>query len=392
MLTNGLVKKHQKIVLLLVFIYLILFILFLFTLEIAAFPNISPETLGSLPVNPILLDDDSLNELIYISSDFSILVFRRATFQLLNLNMGDALFLDYEITKDDYFLGQIINIIRDIRDNSYQNGMIIHLVPWRENHPPVISGLIAQPSILEAGQQSRVTCHAADEDGDTLSYYWYSNKGLIRGIGASVIWTAPYQPGDCFISCEVSDNRGGKDNRAVRIQVVKSSPLLTYQERELIYQFGWSSNHTIRWPDGPVAVYDGTNFHRMQEVLDEWNKVVGDNVLFYLSNDPQSPVKISYNYELSRKNLCYHVDTHWRNYQLYAAEIQVNPDSWQCGFPGNLYAGYLHSFSGVAGFNVWQGKTIERRDWQNFNQISEIMRNMIKGLYKVPAGYDLNND
>ncbi|MFZ2331309.1 MAG: hypothetical protein WAW45_06935, partial [Atribacterota bacterium] len=120
MLTNDSVKNYQKIVLLLIFIYLVLFS---FILEIAAFPNISPEILDSLPVNPILLGDDSLNELIYISSDFSILVFRRATFQLLNLNMGDALFLDYEITKDDYFLGQIINIIRDIRDNSYQNGM-----------------------------------------------------------------------------------------------------------------------------------------------------------------------------------------------------------------------------------------------------------------------------
>ena len=340
-----------------------------------------------LPVDTIVLDESSAQELVYISPDHSILVFRRTTPQLADLRVGDVLFLDTEVTKNHHFLGQIMNLIREGVD---QKGMIIHLITWRENHPPVISGLIAQPSILETGQQSRLTCHVADKDGDLLFYNWYANKGLLKGTGASVTWTAPHQPGDYFISCEVADNRGGKDNRTVRIQVVSRLPLLTYQEKELIRQFGWGQNRTIRWSDGYVAVYDSTHFSRMQEVLDAWNKVIGDDVIFYLSHNPQSPVKISYNDELSRKNLCYHIDTHWRNFQLYAAEIQINPDSWLCGYPRNLYAAYLHSFSGVAGFNVWRGKTVERDDWQDFILISEIMQHMIKALYIVPPGYELN--
>ena len=235
-----------------------------------------------------------------------------------------------------------------------------------------------------------MTCHAADTGGDGISYYWHTNKGLLRGSGATVTWTAPHQTGDYFISCEVTDNRGGVDNRTVRIQVVDSLPSLTYQERELIRKFGWGRNRTIRWLDGYVAVYDGTNFRQMQQVLNKWNNIVGDKVVFYLSHDPRSPVKITYNYELSRKNLCYHIDTHWRNYQLYAAEIQINPDSRLCGFPGNLYAAYLQSFSGIVGFNIWQGTTIARDNWRDFNHISEIIQHMIEGLYKVPPGYDLN--
>jgi hypothetical protein len=53
---------------------------------------------------------------------------------------------------------------------------------------------------------------------------------------------------------------------------------------------------------------------------------------------------------------------------------------------------YLHFFSGVAGFDTWKGEVVKKGDWQDFTLISEIMQTMIKALYKVPAGYDLNRD
>lgn len=378
-------KYAIKIIITVIVIYPFLSLI---SMDLVASPNQSLAILNeSVPVEAIVLNESSTQELVYISSDYSILIFRRVTPQLADLSTGDVLYLPPGITKDQYLLGQIMNIIGK---DDYQQGMIIYLTLCRENNPPSISGLVAQPDILEVGQQSRLTCYAADPDGDILFYSWYTNKGMIRGAGATVTWAASYQPGDYFVNCTVMDNRGGKDNRTVRIQVVNRLPFLTYQERELIRQFGWGGTRTIRWPDGYVEVYDSTNFSGMQEVLDEWNKVIGGKVIFYLSKDPQSPVKISYNYGLSRKNLCYHIDTHWHNYQLYAAEVQINPDSWLCGYPGNLYAAYLHSFSGVVGFDVWQGTTIERKDWQDFTQISEIMEHMIRVLYQVPPGYNLN--
>ena len=56
----------------------------------------------------------------------------------------------------------------------------------------------------------------------------------------------------------------------------------------------------------------------------------------------------------------------------------------------NSFGLYLHLFSGVAGFNAWKGEVVKKRDWQEFTLISEIMQIMIKALYKLPAGYDLN--
>jgi uncharacterized protein involved in tolerance to divalent cations len=50
----------------------------------------------------------------------------------------------------------------------------------------------------------------------------------------------------------------------------------------------------------------------------------------------------------------------------------------------------INLFSGVAGFNAWKGEVVKKRDWKNFTLISEIMQTMIKALYKLPAGYDLN--
>jgi len=336
----------------------------------------------------IVLDDLTLQELVYLSPDQSILIFRNTTPQLEQLKRGDVLWFYAEISKDFGFLRQIENIKRI---ETAGRGVIIYTIPWQENHSPVISSLIARPSTLQVGQLTELTCYAADEDQDELYYHWFSSEGTIIGTGAYIQWIAPLKSGNYLITCEVSDHRGSKDSKSIQIWVTGKAPLLSEKEELLIKRFGWGDgNRTIRWPDGYVEVYDGTNYRRMQEVLDEWNKVVGDKVVFYLSYNPQSPVKINYNYELSQKNLCTHIDTHWRNYQLYAAEIEINPDSQLCGFPQNLYAAYLHVFSGVVGFDVWQGTTIEREAWQDFTQISEIMQHMIKALYRVQPGYDLN--
>ena len=130
----------------------------------------------------------------------------------------------------------------------------------------------------------------------------------------------------------------------------------------------------------------------MQEVLDQWNRVIGGKVIFYLSDNPHSSVKITYNSELRKGNLCGYIDTYWRGYRLYAAEITINPDGSFCGYPENSFGLYLHLFAGVVGFDVWKGTTIDRKDWQNFHIIADIMQMMVRALYRVPAGYELNKE
>ena len=370
-------------------LFIILITIFFGSIEIIASENIYPEAPDFIPKGTIVLDETSSQELVYISPDQGILLFRSSTPQLEQLHIGDVLWLN-AAAKDNFgFLRKIIYVSKK---ESKNKGIIIETIPWIENHSPIISGLIARPSNLEMSQQSELTCYAADEDKDELYYSWISTGGTLLGNAANVTWIAPNQTGDYLVTCEVIDHRGGKDSRSVQLWVVEKFPLLTEQEKKLIKKYGWSNNRVIRWPDGYVEVYDDTNFTRMQEVLDQWNEAMGGKVIFYLSNNPQSQVKVTYNPELSRENLCFHLDTHWRDYQLYAAEVKINPDASFCGYPKNSYALYLHSFSGVAGFDVWKGETVDQKDWQNFNLISEIMQMMIKALYKVSPGYDLNKD
>ncbi|GAB4116311.1 MAG: hypothetical protein Kow00103_11850 [Candidatus Caldatribacteriota bacterium] len=381
-------KKGNKIK-----IYFFSFILILWLINLSGSKVVAEEIYPSQKINLatkniIILDDLTLQEMIYVSPDQSILIFRNRTPQLEQLKIGDVLWFYAELKKDFGFLRQIANIQRN---ETMGKGVIIYTIPWQENNPPVITSLMAQPSTLVVGEQADLICYAADEDQDELYYNWYTSEGTVTGTGAYVQWVAPYQSGSYLIICEVNDARGGKDTKFIQIVVLEKPPMLSEKEKLLIRKFGWRDGHrAIRWPEGRVAVYDGTNFSKMQEVLSEWNKVVGDRVIFYLSSDPLSPVKITYNYELGQRNLCTHIDTHWRNYQLYAAEIQINPDSQLCGFPQNLFAAYLHCFAGVVGFNIWQGITIELEDWQDFTQISEIVQQMIKALYRIPPGYDLN--
>ena len=367
-----------------------LIIIFTGGVKIFATEIYSIEDKNLISKNTIVLDEPSSQELVYISSDQSILLFRSSTSQLEQLRVSDVLWLNASVNDNYGFLRQIIHISK--KEESNNKGLIVKTIPWIENHPPFISALIAQPSTLEAGQCSYLTCHAADQDGDILHYTWLSSGGTILGNGPGITWIAPEQTGGYSISCEVMDNSGDKDIKLVQLFVAEKLPLLSNEEKELIRRFGWGGNKTIRWPDGYIEVYDATNFSKMQEVLEQWNEVLDGKVIFYLSNNPQSPVKITYNSALRKENLCGHIDTHWRSYRLYAAEITINPDGSFCGYPENSYALYLHLFSGVAGFNAWKGEVLKKKDWQDFTLISEIMQMMIKALYKVPAGYDLNKD
>lgn len=337
-----------------------------------------------LPAGTILLDEISTRSLIYVSADRSVLVFRESTPQLEKLKTGDILLIQTIEGKTVNQLFQAKHIIKQ-KSNSY--GILVEVMPW-QNHPPFISAIIAQPSTLEIGQRTYITCYAADKDRDALSYAWNSFGGRIVGNGPSITWIAPDLVGTYSVSCEVSDQTDKRVMQSIQLFVAEKFSQLNEREKELLRKFGWGDNRTIRWPYGYVEVYDATNFGKMQEVLDQWNEVNGGKVVFYLSTNPQSPVKITYDLGLRNKNLCGHIDTHWRSYRLYAAEITINLDCF-CGYQQDRFGLYLHLFSGVVGFDAWKGEIIEKKDWQNFTLISEVMRMMINALYKVPPGYDL---
>ena len=71
------------------------------------------------------------------------------------------------------------------KEESNNKGIIIKTIPLIENHSPIISGLIARPSNLEIGQQSELTCYAADEDKDEL--YSDDTEFTLKQNGATTI-------------------------------------------------------------------------------------------------------------------------------------------------------------------------------------------------------------
>ena len=87
------------------------------------------------------------------------------------------------------------------------------------NQAPVIESLIAEPSVVNQGENAIIECIASDPDGDALAYKWAAAKGNISGQGATVTWTAPNICDDYIIKVTVSDTMGSETSEELKIEV-----------------------------------------------------------------------------------------------------------------------------------------------------------------------------
>ena len=167
-------------------------------------------------------------------------------------------------------------------------------------------------------------------------------------------------------------------------------PSLTPEEIELIRKWGFGGDYVVRWPDGYVDVYDETSYSRMQEVLNQWNSAIGGPVIFRLSSNPNSPVKVIFDSSLELENLCFTQNWLWGDdYAFSEVIIKINPSGSGCGGSNTKYCLYLVAFRRAAGFAGWTTKGIPFEEWSNFNTINDTMKKMVKALHKVPPGYYL---
>ena len=166
---------------------------------------------------------------------------------------------------------------------------------------------------------------------------------------------------------------------------------LTPEEIELIGKWGFGGDYIVRrWPDGYIGVYDETNYTRMQDVLQEWNAAIGGPVVFHLSNDPNSPVKVKFDPDLSQdlagQYLIYCSD----DYEFYRADVNIQKNYLDSLNSDTKYCLYLWLFSGVAGFNIQADVDPNPfKEWWNFDKIPDDITTMLHGLYKVLCGYNL---
>jgi hypothetical protein len=166
--------------------------------------------------------------------------------------------------------------------------------------------------------------------------------------------------------------------------------LLTPEEIELIRKWGFGGDYVVRWPNGYVDVYDETNYSRMQEIINEWNSVIGGPVVFRLSNNPNSQVRIYY--KSIPNNYCGNRIVNWdEHYTFSSVDLQIEGDSSDCGYPSTKYSLYLFMFKNAVGFKGWttKGEDVPYDEWTNFTEINNTMEKMVYALYKVSPGYYL---
>ena len=99
---------------------------------------------------------------------------------------------------------------------------------------PVISSVVAFPTLLGPGDSTLVTIYATDPDGDPLVYDWEPYNGLyiessthvgnndrFNTSSRSMVFyrstTFPYAIDTAFVFCSVRDGKGGGDTRQVLI-------------------------------------------------------------------------------------------------------------------------------------------------------------------------------
>ncbi len=109
------------------------------------------------------------------------------------------------------------------------------------NRPPQISKLKALPRKIDLGMTSRLRCSASDPDSDSLHYHWSAQFGTISDSGAVARWSAPMIEGNYYVTCLVTDGRGGQARDSIGIEVrdfsnAQSGTLVAY------YPFNGNAN------------------------------------------------------------------------------------------------------------------------------------------------------
>jgi hypothetical protein len=89
------------------------------------------------------------------------------------------------------------------------------------NQLPVISDFaVNNQGEINPASVCQIECTASDPDGDELTYAWSADGGHISGVGSTVTWTAPDEPGAYTITVEVTDGREGIATKQLALNVL----------------------------------------------------------------------------------------------------------------------------------------------------------------------------
>lgn len=87
---------------------------------------------------------------------------------------------------------------------------------------PVIESINVTPDTVVVGNTAMIQLSVTDADDQNLVYYYTTTGGAISGIGDTVEWQAPDEPGIYFAHVLVADKDGNQANDSVRLVVLKN--------------------------------------------------------------------------------------------------------------------------------------------------------------------------
>ena len=166
----------------------------------------------------------------------------------------------------------------------------INIKVFSANTNPVINSLTANPDTININDTSTVTCDAKDEDGDILTFDWYSVSGEIDGSGEVIGWIAPNSEGTYYVVCTISDGNGGESIDSVKIVVEDNIPtqgLIAY------YPFNGNAND-VSGNDNHGTIH-GNSVQFVTGVFDQAIKFDNSNSRTFTVNDYVELPKITVN-------------------------------------------------------------------------------------------------
>jgi len=87
---------------------------------------------------------------------------------------------------------------------------------------PVIKSINITPDTVAVGGEATIQLVVTDEDDANLVYYYSTTGGSISGVGDTVSWHAPTEPGRYTTKILVTDKDGNQANDSISLVVVKN--------------------------------------------------------------------------------------------------------------------------------------------------------------------------
>ncbi len=138
-------------------------------------------------------------------------------------------FMITDISPGTYTLSASVDTYKDYKETIKLGpgdgivGKEIKMLP-SENHAPIITEVIANPSMAQSGTSVELSCEAKDPDNDTLTYTWQF-KGEVIGKGKTVSWTAPSVDSDTIFTIDVIASDGKLEDTSSISVTVTPRPL-----------------------------------------------------------------------------------------------------------------------------------------------------------------------